>query len=295
VGCLIGFLFSFIYATDAGLIFLDTVDFYINFVMLFVGFLETFAAGWIYGLEEQVYELGKPAVFSYFAANFMSVIVASGLWFGLKEYALVGGFVALACIYLVGIGITSYFLWKKMQESPGKWTWKSIIWAVSFKNMFDLRDRLRETVGWVPWVWAFFMKQFIPHLILILFINLAAADNAEGESLFGHYGSYVTWPFQVLGFMSVAFVLFLFLLGLAAPNLYTGLELVDEKILEEDRVRKSEYLSGKPDETAEVGESERDIEVSADKDEEAPAMEQPADNPEYGKQESRASSMSVEA
>jgi SNF family Na+-dependent transporter len=31
------FLLSLIYATDAGLLFLDTVDFYINFVMIIVG------------------------------------------------------------------------------------------------------------------------------------------------------------------------------------------------------------------------------------------------------------------
>lgn len=43
---LTGWLISWMYATDAGLIFLDTIDFYVNFVMLLVGFFETFAAGW---------------------------------------------------------------------------------------------------------------------------------------------------------------------------------------------------------------------------------------------------------
>lgn len=38
--CLIGFLFSLIYCTDAGLNFLDVIDFYINFVMILVGFFE---------------------------------------------------------------------------------------------------------------------------------------------------------------------------------------------------------------------------------------------------------------
>ena len=132
------------------------------------------------------------------------------------------------------------------------------------------------------------MKQFIPHLILILFINLAAADNAIGESLFGHYGEYVSWPFQILGILAVVFVLFLFVLGLAAPNLYEGLELIDEKIVEEDRVRKSEYSSGKQDSTEEIG----DVEASAS--DEMP-MEQPVDTPGYEKQESHASSVEVMA
>ena len=36
----VAFLLSIIYATDAGLIFLDTIDYYINFVMLLVGGFE---------------------------------------------------------------------------------------------------------------------------------------------------------------------------------------------------------------------------------------------------------------
>lgn len=33
---IVAWLFSFLYATDAGLIFLDTIDYYVNFVMLLV-------------------------------------------------------------------------------------------------------------------------------------------------------------------------------------------------------------------------------------------------------------------
>lgn len=85
VQCTIGFGFSFIYCTDAGLNFLDAVDFYINFVMLLVGFFETFAAGWIYGLEDQIEKLGPKIVLAYFFANFGSVIIACILWFGIAH------------------------------------------------------------------------------------------------------------------------------------------------------------------------------------------------------------------
>lgn len=34
------FLLSLMYATDAGLVFLDSVDYYVNFVIIFVGFLK---------------------------------------------------------------------------------------------------------------------------------------------------------------------------------------------------------------------------------------------------------------
>jgi len=36
-------------------------------------------------------------------------------------------------------------------------------------------------------------------------------------------------PYQLLGFLVVFFALFLFLLGLVAPNAYNGLVLIDEK------------------------------------------------------------------
>lgn len=43
---LLAFLLSLLYATDAGLIFLDTIDYYINFVMLLVGGFEVCMQTW---------------------------------------------------------------------------------------------------------------------------------------------------------------------------------------------------------------------------------------------------------
>jgi hypothetical protein len=133
--CLTGWLLGLVYATDAGLNFLDVIDFYINFTMLFVGFLETFAAGWGYGIHEMTVSLGYGAVLSYMFANFGSVLIACGIWFGVsKENGGVwGGFVALILVYLASCGVTCFFLKKKMDENPDKWTWSSIIWAITFK------------------------------------------------------------------------------------------------------------------------------------------------------------------
>lgn len=39
------FAIGLLYATDAGLFYLDTIDFYINFIMLFIGFIECFSVG----------------------------------------------------------------------------------------------------------------------------------------------------------------------------------------------------------------------------------------------------------
>ena len=51
---LISWLLAWIYATDAGLIFLDTFNFYIDFVLLLMGFLETFCLGWMFGSKSRL-------------------------------------------------------------------------------------------------------------------------------------------------------------------------------------------------------------------------------------------------
>ena len=41
----VAFILGLLFVTDAGLNFLDVVDFYINYLLLFVGFLESFGGG----------------------------------------------------------------------------------------------------------------------------------------------------------------------------------------------------------------------------------------------------------
>ena len=41
----VAFILGLLFVTDAGLFFLDVVDFYVNYLLLFVGFLEAFAGG----------------------------------------------------------------------------------------------------------------------------------------------------------------------------------------------------------------------------------------------------------
>jgi SNF family Na+-dependent transporter len=99
------FLLSLIYATDAGLIFLDTIDYYINFVMLLVGGFECFSAGWVYRIEDQIESLGTSIVLAHIGAFFGAVILACCLWFGLSnaDDALWAGFVGLVCFYVIGM------------------------------------------------------------------------------------------------------------------------------------------------------------------------------------------------
>ena len=195
-----------------------------------IGFFETFGAGWIFGIEGQIESLGPVVVWTYMFTNFASIIVACGLWFGLKENAVWGGFLGLALVYLTGMTAVFFMLSKKKAESPDKWTWKSIIYEISFSNVMKMRSELVEVVGFVPYLWAAAMKQLIPHIILILFINLARAENADGESLFGHYEGYVTWPFQVLGMLCVAWVLSILLVGFAMPGLFAPADVAHREM-----------------------------------------------------------------
>ena len=213
-------------ATDAGLFFLDSVDFYINFCLLLIGFFESAGAGWVYGIEEQIEELGSSIVFTYMFANFGSVIFACGLWFGLDNSAEVyAGFIALIGCYLLGTAVTLFFCYLKIQQEPEKWNWSSILYAVGLKNIMTLREELESICGYMPWAWGFAMKHFIPQVLLILFINLASSDNGAGKPLFGNYSGYVNVPFQMLGILFVCFSFIIVMVGVLAPGLFEPFDL----------------------------------------------------------------------
>lgn len=207
----------------------DVIDYYINFVMLLVGFFECFAAGWVYGVNRTIENCGKAAFFLHMIANFGAIFVACGLWFGLsKEQGGVwGGFLALFVWYFTFMGIACFFMAKKMKEQPDKWTWPQMLWELMFANIFALRDRIQPVVRWVPSTWCILIKQFIPHVLLVLFILLAQSrtEDGQGDPIFGGYGGYDTKPYQLLGILTFALTLFLFLIGMAFPQVYYPLAL----------------------------------------------------------------------
>ena len=256
----IAYLCSLVYATDAGLFFLDSVDFYINFCLLLLGFFETFGAGWVYGIEAQMEELGSTIVFTYMFANFGSVIIACWLWFGLDSNAEVySGFIALIGCYLLGTGVTLFFCSQKIQQDAEKWNWNSIVYDVGLKNVMSLREELQSICGYMPWVWAFAMKHFIPQVLLILFINLARADNGSGEPQFGNYGGYESMPFQMLGILFVCFSFATVAIGVVVPGIFepfdlTTVQMEPAKSLGEDSSKDS--ASGKDNEAAVLEEVE---------------------------------------
>lgn len=212
VGCITGFLCSLMYATDAGLFWLDVIDFYLNFFMLLVGFFETFSLGWVYGIDVQFEKFGTKAVVSYCVANFGAVILASIIWFGVKnQNSIWGGFIALFGFYFVGLGVTHYLL-----PDPTMARWKDL----AFGNIFEFKARAEKVIGFVPSVFCVLVKQIVPHVLLILFANLAAAQTADGQSKLGHYEGYPFTPFQIMGIMTVVFAASLFVVGVFVPQIY---------------------------------------------------------------------------
>jgi hypothetical protein len=222
----IGFLFSLMYCTDAGLTFLDVIDFYINFVMILVGFFEAFGSAWAYDIVGQMERQGAPIVYSFMTANFGAVILGCGLWFGLPAGTAVwGGFVGFFLWYFSFVGVTGYFINEKVASSDGKWTMRAMWWEVYFGNILALRDRMQEVIGPVPFIWCLLMKHFIPHVLIILFVNLAQSKTEDGETLLGNYSGYADHPYQILGIIVVAFTLILFLGGVFFPDIYAPLAL----------------------------------------------------------------------
>ena len=242
----VAFLFSLMYATDAGLIWLDTIDYYINFVMLLVGGFECYAAGWIYGIEEQIDNLGAKIVFSYMITTFGSVIVACCVWFGLiTDNAIWAGFVALIACYGSGMIYVIILMHKKKKEDPFVGTWGMMFYDLTMKNILDLSRDLSDVVGYMPHkLWAFLIKHFICPISIILFALGADENyyNADGDIVgktFGRYAGYPFTPYQILGILCVAFVGFLFISSLILPQMYEVFDRSPEELILLEESRKS--------------------------------------------------------
>lgn len=224
--CILGFIFSIMYATDAGLIFLDVIDYYINFVMLIVGFFESFGLGWVYNIEEQISKFGAPAVFTYMISSLGSVLFGCAFWFGLENHATWAGFLAMILFQVVG----SLLVIRLLKEGS--------ISELAFGNMRDYKSKVEPIIGYVPTVWCLLIKHFVPHVILVLLVNLGSTKNSSGKSNFGGYSGYVEFPYQTIGILTFIFAIVVVLIGAVVPDLYsvldTHVEMLDNEITEKD-------------------------------------------------------------
>lgn len=214
VFCLLGFLLSIVYASDAGLFFLDVVDFYINYVLLIVGFFESFGVGWVYDIEGQLSEFGSSIVFTYMFVTFGSIFFGCGFWFGLDRHNVWAGFVATILFYLVGMMYVMFLI----NKNGGS------IYNLAFGNMMKFKATLEPVIGTVPKAWCFLIKHFVPHVLIVLFINLTTTKTGGGKPTFGNYGDYVAAPFQILGIIMFVVALGVVLTGVIFPEVFAVLD-----------------------------------------------------------------------
>jgi hypothetical protein len=214
--------------------------------MILVGFFEAFGSAWAYDILGQFERQTKPVVLSFMTANFGAVILGCGLWFGIDgKSAVWAGFVGFFIWYFMFLGVTHFFIKKALSSttdgSRSSVSVKSMWWDVYFGNIVALRDRISKKIGRVPFVWCLLMRHFIPHVLIILFVNLAQSKRIvditlgngevvqEESPLLGNYEGYLKWPYQTLGILIVALTIVIFLIGVFLPNLYAPLALPQNK------------------------------------------------------------------
>jgi hypothetical protein len=178
--CVIGFLGGLVYTTDAGLIFLDTVDYYVNFAVLFLGFCKALSAGWIYGMGKQMDKLGYSLVYGYFGATFGGLLFASLVWFGVKGSSFWFGLLCFLVIYGFGLAYCWSILKTLVNDEKGV-EMKELVLELTMGNILQLRKELEASVGYIPWIWAFLMKHVVPQTLLVLFFNLFFAKTDYGK------------------------------------------------------------------------------------------------------------------
>jgi hypothetical protein len=211
-------------------------------------------------------------------ANFGSVLLACGLWFGLKnDNAVWAGFLGLILFYVAGVGVSGYYLKQTLAlDTENKWTMKSLFWELYMGNILALRDRIQPVIGNIPFIWCVLMKHLIPHLLIILFINLAQSDNGAGDPIFGGYGEYVMAPFQIIGMLTFFFALFIFVAGVGFPKFYEPLAMPQTKEGEEEMsryTRANDIPKDAASKKGESGSSEENEEEDAPKKEEGGGAE----------------------
>mmetsp|Transcript_20522 Transcript_20522/g.44660 ORF Transcript_20522/g.44660 Transcript_20522/m.44660 type:complete len:654 (-) Transcript_20522:252-2213(-) len=228
--CGIGFFGGLLYTTDAGLLFLDTMDFYVNFAVLFLGFCKALSAGWFYGMKRQVKNIGDRwnIAYAYFGSTFGSCLFASLVWFGVKGETFWLGLISLIVIYGSGVVYCLHNL-KELVNEDKSVSMKFLRNELLMGNVLELRDELASSVGYLPWSWAFLMKHAIPQILLVLFFNLFFAQTDYGNIEFGSYNSYETMPYQVLGVISTLLIFGAVLVGVLHSKVFDFL-ISDEDV-----------------------------------------------------------------
>ena len=150
-------------------------------------------------------------------AHFGSLLFGSAFWFGLDdvETAEWAGAISFLILALISLIATLCFM-------PVGTTYKEL----AMGNILEYKERVEGTIGIVPYAWCFLIKNFVPQVLLVLFINLADSK----EKKFGEYGGYPNWPYQVLGILSFVCLFVIVLVGLILPETYGILDTHDRHL-----------------------------------------------------------------
>lgn len=222
------------------LLFLHHID--LSLALILLGFLEAFAAGWIYDLDEQVNTYGARAIIAHMLWNFAPVLTAAVIWFGYENtgqadayHLWLGLFGAVLtflfffmCAFLfVRCSYERYFTRVISSNSNDEVILdpRSYYMEFCFGNTESMKRSLESSIGPLPLIWYIFIKRVVPHLLLLVFIKriLLPSDPYSTSIAFGNYGGYPKRPFQFTGIIVFAWIVGLFLLGFVIPNVYSPL------------------------------------------------------------------------
>jgi hypothetical protein len=277
--CTIGFFSGMILTSyKNGSLLIDTIDFYMNYIVLFLGFCRSITTGWIYSMKKQVTNLnGKwNIVYMYFGTTFCSFLFASLVWFGVKGNTFLLGLFSLIVIYGSGIWYCMFNLQNLVNEDNSI-SMIFLRYELLMGNILELCTELSSS-GVVdgtnngfnlPWIWALLMKHFIPQALLVLFINLFFEQTEYGNIEFGNYNQYQTWPFQVVGVSTVLCVMGMVFIGVLNSKIYdflitdpsllkkirTGTGLIDEEVGDDDDYDNDVEMKDRANDNQGVGES----------------------------------------
>ena len=152
------------------------------------------------------------------------------------------------------------FLMHKKKQNDSSLTWKGMYHDLLMRNVTELTNDLSQVVGWMPTVWGFLIKHFIPPILIVLFALGADEDTVDSEGntvkKFGHYSNYPTKPYQVLGILVVCFAGFLFVSSLVFPQMYAALQP------ESTSKMASSSVHIEPDKSATVGAAGENVEMN---------------------------------
>jgi SNF family Na+-dependent transporter len=228
------------YSSDTGLSNLDVVDYYINVSLLWVGFMECIAVGWVYGGDKVSAKIGWPAHMYFVSTIVVSSIVGPYLGIGIASYdygelsdaGWLAGLAFGVTIFFLGFVVTFHSAWKyrtdnNLDTNPGP-----IIYDICLLNIEDLRSVINEQAGWgagnvgVPILWSLLIKFVIPP-VLLLMLCIKFSDEA-----FGAYNDYPAF-YQGWGCFVGFMPWLLTAIGLVYPSAFDPFMPEEPKVQEE--------------------------------------------------------------